>query len=120
MHFSYRYAKPGDILDSPRLLTDYLGGTPEAVPAQYDDASPLLHAGVETPPFLLFHGRHDPLVWFLQSERFAARLRRENIPSLYLDLHWATHAFDYDRRTPGGQLHAYAVLYFLAARTVAR
>lgn len=115
MHFSYRYAKPGDILDSPRLLIDYLGGTPEAVPERYDDASSRARPG--TPPMLLLHGRHDPLVWFLQSERWAAKLRRAGVPHAFLDLPWATHAFDYDRRTPGGQIAAYAVCHFLAAVT---
>jgi len=118
MHLAFRYAYPTDILDSYHLLIHYLGGTPETVPEKYDSASGILQvkAGI-TPPTLLLHGKRDSLVWHLQSERLAARLGDAGIAHTLIELPWATHAFDYDRRTPGGQIGAYAVCYFLAAVT---
>jgi acetyl esterase/lipase len=117
LELAFRYADPEDILNTYKLLVDYLGGTLAQVPANYADASAILQVTAASPPTLLLHGQNDPLVWNLQSRRLAARLGEAGVPHYFLDLPWATHAFDYNPRSPGGQLSAYAVLYFLAAIT---
>lgn len=46
----------------------------EQNPAAYRAASPLAHVDRNAPPFLLLHGRADPVVPFDQSERFSDAL----------------------------------------------
>ena len=86
-----------------------------AARSAYDSASAILLADRTSPPTLLLHGRRDPYVWYLQSQRLAARLTALGVPHFFLDLPWATHGFDFNPRGPGGQLSAYAVERFLAA-----
>lgn len=117
MNFAYKYSREDDILKSPQLLRDFLGGTPAQVPKNYKSASPILLAGKDSPPTLLFHGAQDPLVWFLQSKRLAMKLESTGVRHLFVRLDWATHAFDYNFSGPGGQISTCAVDYFLAAVT---
>ena len=104
MTFAMKYAKPDDVLDSPRLLRQYLGGTPAESSENYRTSSAIDLAQTGGPPTLLVHGRRDILVWELQSRRFAAHLARQNIPHFFLDLPWATHALDYPWHGPSSQL----------------
>ena len=104
MTFAWKYADPKDVLDSPRLLRQYLGGTPEEAPENYRTASSIDLAHPGGPPTLLVHGRRDILVWELQSRRLAAQLTRLSIPHFFLDLPWATHALDYPWQGPSSQL----------------
>jgi hypothetical protein len=76
MTFAWKYADPNDVLDSPRLLRQYLAGTPEDAPENYRSASAIDLAQPGGPSTLLVHGRRDVLVWELQSRRFAAHLAR--------------------------------------------
>ncbi len=115
--FAFQYAEPGDILNTRKLLVDYLGFTLDEMPAQYADASGYALAGAASCPTLLLHGRNDPLVWPRQSERLDARLTRLNVPHFLLELDWATHGFDFNPTGPAGQLSTYTVLTFLARVT---
>jgi acetyl esterase/lipase len=115
--FAYHYAEPTDILNSRKLLMDYLGFTLDENPKQYADASGYTLAGAKACPTLLLHGRSDPLVWSRQSERLDARLTELKVPHFFLELDWATHGFDFNPAGPAGQLSTYAVLAFLAKVT---
>ena len=117
MQFAYKYAKRGDILNSEKLLKQYLGGTPVDVADSYDTASGYLHVNPKTPPTLLLHGANDELVWVQQSQRYSDRLRSNEVRQVFLRLPWATHAFDYNFNGPGGQLATWAVERFLASVT---
>lgn len=117
LHFAWQYSRDDDVLKSPQLLRQFLGGTPETARAAYDGASGYLHVGSSTPPTLLVHGQLDTLVWHRQSERLAARLTEHHVKHLFISLPWATHAFEYNLAGPGGQLTTYAVEWFLAAVT---
>ncbi len=117
LNFAYAFGQEDDILKSPLLLRQFLGGAPGQAPAAYDSASAILHVTPASPPTLLMHGRLDPLVWHRQSERLAARLTAERVPHVFISLPWATHAFEYNLQGPGGQLTTYAVGGFLAAVT---
>ena len=114
MRFAYKYSREDDILHSPRLLRNFLGGTPDQAPGNYDSASAIELVDTGSPPTLLLHGKFDPLVWHRQSERLAKKLAGAGVPNLLVELPWATHAFDYNPRGPGGQIAGYAVEYFLA------
>ena len=115
--FGYVNTHENDMLKSPSLMRQYLGGTPDSARANYESASAIFHVGRGTPPTLLLQGANDALVWHRHSVRLAARLAEQRIPHAHLELPWATHAFDYNLHGPGGQLTMYAVERFLAWAT---
>ena len=117
LHFAWQYARDDDVLKSPVLLKQFLGGTPATARPAYDGASPYWHVGPSTPPTLLLHGKLDTLVWYRQSERLDARLTEQGVRHIFVSLPWATHAFEYNLAGPGGQLTRYAVEHFLTAVT---
>jgi acetyl esterase/lipase len=117
MFFAYTYAVEDDLLKSPNLMRQYLGGPPAAAKANYESASGHQKVQVGSPPTLLVHGTIDTLVWYRHSERLTARLAAARVPQLYLELPWATHAFEFNHAGPGGQLAGYALEHFLAAVT---
>lgn len=117
LEFAWRYGREDDVLNSPLLMRQLLGGTPTTAAAAFRDASAYFHVSSRTPPTLLIHGTLDPLVWHRQSERFAQRLEEEHVPHVFVSLPWATHAFDYNLHGPGGQLAIAAVEQFLAIVT---
>jgi acetyl esterase/lipase len=117
LHFAHEFARADDILNSLQLVRQYMNGTPAEARPSYDSASGILLAEASSPPTLLLHGSRDELVWFRQSERLAARLRALGAPHYFLQLPWATHAFDYNLHGPGGQISTYAVEHFLTAVT---
>lgn len=105
---------PG-VLDSCRVLEEYLGGTPAENPDAYKNASPVNFVSQMTPPTLLIHGALDPIVWAAQSQLLADRLRSSERPNLYLALPWATHGCDANLSGPSGQLSLYAIERFLSS-----
>lgn len=119
MRFVWSIARPDGALDSVKLMTQYLGGSPAGGrEAGYNSASAqmLVRSGL-TPPTLLIHGVLDTLVWQRHSDRLAARLAEAGIPHVNLALPWAVHAFEYSLTGPSGQLTRFALEWFLA-RTV--
>jgi acetyl esterase/lipase len=49
------------------LAAEFLGGSPEQVPANYTAASPIDHVSPGDPPMLLIHGRQDTVIPVSQS-----------------------------------------------------
>jgi acetyl esterase/lipase len=117
MFFAYTYAVEDDILKSPNLMRQYLGGPPAAAKANYESASGHQMVKAGSPPTLLVHGTIDTLVWYRHSVRLSARLAAARVPYVYVELPWATHAFEFNHAGPGGQLARYALEHFLAAVT---
>ena len=117
LYFGYVNTHENDMLHSPALMRQYLGGPPETARAAYESASAqnCVHAGA--PPTLLLHGHIDPLVWHRHSVRLDARLAELGVPRAFVSLPWATHAFDYNLQGPGGQLTTFAVEWFLRSVT---
>jgi acetyl esterase/lipase len=115
--FGYEHAREDDVLKSPHLMRQYLGGTPESARANYESASALRHVTRAAPPTLLLHGELDSLVWHRHSVRLDARLAENAVSHAFVSLPWATHAFEYNLHGPGGQLTTYAVEWFLGAVT---
>ncbi len=118
LNFGYAHAREDDVLKSPALMRQYLGGTPDTARANYDSASALLHVTRTSPPSLLLHGELDTLVWHRHSVRLDARLAELGVAHAFVSLPWATHAFEFNLHGPGGQLTTYAVEWFLAAVTM--
>jgi acetyl esterase/lipase len=111
----YEHPSRRGVIDSKRVLEDYLGGPPAQKPAEYAAGSAVNFVNAATPPTLLVHGQLDPIVWPEQGERLAARLREAGRPHLYLSIPWGTHGCDANINGPSGQLSLYAIDRFLAA-----
>jgi acetyl esterase/lipase len=117
MIFARRFAFEDDVLNSLRLLRNYLGGDPDTSLENYESASSYLIASEKSCPTLLIHGTRDALVWNMQSRRLAEKLRLLKVPHHLLELPWGTHGFDWPFEGPGGQLTRYAVDHFLDSLT---
>lgn len=115
--FGYVNTHENDMLRSPTLMRQLLGGPPDRERAAYESASPIFHVTPDAPPTLLLHGVNDSIAWHRHSERLAERLAAQGVPHLNLLLPWATHAFDFNLRGPGGQLTRYALAWYLARVT---
>lgn len=113
----FGYEKPSrrGVLDSRKLLEDYLGGSPAKIPGVYAAASPLRSVSPATPPTLLIQGALDPIVSPHHSELLQQALDNARRPNLYLVLPWGTHGFDANLNGPSGQLSSYLSEKFLAA-----
>ena len=102
------------VLDSHKMLSDFLGGTPREASRKFLAASPLSFVDANDPPTLLLHGMRDELVFAAQSTRLAESLRGLGVRHLEIRFPWATHGLDANLSGPGGQLSTYAVERFLA------
>jgi acetyl esterase/lipase len=101
------------IMDSRKVMENYIGGTYQQAPKKYFDCSPLEFVGKTSVPTLIIHGENDVLVSPEHSRRLNLKLQQNNVKHYYLKLPWATHGFDYNINGPGGQLSTYAVQTFL-------
>lgn len=113
MFFARKYARADDVLDSLKLLREYLGGEPEDMEEIYESASAISLVSPQVPPTLLIHGTRDTLVWVKQSRRLTAKMEAESAPVRFHELPWATHACDYFPFSPGGQVTMQATIEFL-------
>lgn len=111
------FENPGNplMIDSRKLISAYIGGTPDTNPKGYAAASPLNDVGPLSPPTLMIHGLRDELVWPLHDERLSAKLKAAGRPHFFLELPWATHGCDINLSGPAGQLSVYAIERFLTA-----
>lgn len=105
------------VLDSRKIMEDYLGGTLSQKRDQYIHSSATETVTTHTTPTLLIYGENDPLVSPRHGTRLSLKLQAQNIPHFELYLPWATHGFDYTLNGPGGQLSTWTVKRFLAAVT---
>ena len=101
------------IMDSRKVMSQYIGGTYEQVPQKYVACSPLEFVDKSSVPTLIIHGNNDVLVAPEHSRRLNLKLQQNGIKHYWLKLPWATHGFDYNLNGPGGQLSTYAVETFL-------
>lgn len=111
----YREPSRRLVLDSKRVLEEYVGGSPTQNPRGYAAASALNFVNASTPPSLLIHGLLDPIIWPKQSQVLASRLAEFNRPNLLVELPWATHGCDANLSGPSGQVSLYAIERFLAS-----
>jgi acetyl esterase/lipase len=114
---AFAYSIPANplIMNSQRVISVYMGGTPEQKPDLYNEASPLTAVDAQTPPTLMIHGLRDELVWPVHEERLSARMAAAARPYYFLKLPWATHGCDINLSGPAGQLSTFAIERFLAA-----
>ncbi|MCW3109725.1 MAG: alpha/beta hydrolase [Segetibacter sp.] len=109
------YANPTNplVLNSRKVMEDYLGGTYQQLPQQYIHSSATETATLHSVPALLIHGENDPLVSHLHGVRLGHKLDSLRLKHYDLYLPWATHGFDYTLNGPAGQLSTWSVMRFL-------
>jgi acetyl esterase/lipase len=114
---AWDYTHPGrpDVLDTPRVLENYLGGSPSSAPQAYASASPNEHVSAQSPPTLFLHGGHDQLVLTENVERIMPKLSAAGVEVTYVYLPWANHGFDYNFNGWGSQLAQAEISKFLDA-----
>jgi acetyl esterase/lipase len=98
------------------MMGNLLGGTPDQVPGVYDMASPITHAGPDSPPTLFLQGEHDSFQPARLSRAFHNRLVEAGVPSVYVEFAGTEHGFDMllPRYAPAAQAALYDVDRFLA------
>jgi acetyl esterase/lipase len=114
LFLAWRVPGPKRMIDSRRLLRQYLGGSPAEEPERYASASPIQRAGRKSPPTLMIHGGRDEMVWPLHDYRLSEKLKAAGVPHHFLNMPWATHGCDFNFNGPCGQISTYAVERFLA------
>ena len=114
---TWDYTHPGrpDVIDTPRVLENYLGGSPSVAPQAYAAASPIEHVSAQSPPTLFLHGGHDQLVLAGNVERLIPKLSTAGVPYTYVYLPWANHGFDYNFNGLHSQLAQAEISRFLDA-----
>ncbi len=117
MIFGWNFPCPPLILDSRKVMKDYLGGTYSEQPERYIDSSPVEILQSDAPPTLLLHGRPDVVVAYAHTLRLESKLQRLGVPHFTVDLPWAAHGYDYFFSGPGSQLGLYFLDRFLARAT---
>jgi acetyl esterase/lipase len=101
------------IMDSRKVMDDYIGGPYSKVPQKYFACSPVEFVTKQSVPTLMIHGMNDVLVSPEHDRRLIKKLKPDGVKYYFLKLPWATHGFDYNLNGPGGQLSTYAVETFL-------
>ncbi|MNK92262.1 Lipase 2 [compost metagenome] len=106
---------PGDLLDTPTLLSQLLRSTPQSNPEIYANINPVNFISPYSPPVLLLHGDRDSVVSVRHSQIMAEHLRASRIPYYLLELPYESHGFDLNLNGPGGQAASFAVRQFLTS-----
>ena len=101
------------VLDSRKVMEDYLGGTLNEKRDEYIHSSATETVTTQTPATLMIYGENDPLVSPRHGTRLSVKLKEKGIQFFELYLPWGTHGFDYTLNGPGGQLSTWAVKRFL-------
>ena len=109
------YAHPANplVLDSKKIMEEYLGGTYRQVPGSYVKSSATETATKNSVPTLLIQGKNDPLVAYDHCNRLDKKLEQCHVRHFVLRLPWATHGCDYTLNGPAGQLSTYVTMRFL-------
>ena len=110
----YRDPPRPDPYDVRAVVADFMGGTPDALPARYAEASPVRYARAGLPPTLHLYGGRDHIVAARFGRALHARLRAAGATSVYLELPWSEHGFNALLSGLGGQLSLYYSERFLA------
>jgi acetyl esterase/lipase len=101
------------VLDTDKVLGDYVGGSVYDFPEKYKACSAPQCVNTNTPPTLIIHGAHDCMVSFFHSVRLQAKLNECHIKNYFLDLPTATHGCDFNINGPSGQVSTYTIERFI-------
>ncbi len=106
---------PGNkwVLDTDKVLGDFVGGNVNDFPEKYKQSSPCEFVDSNSAPTLIIHGQHDCMVSFIHSEHLHAKLNANHVKNYFLDLPWATHGCDFNISGPSGQTSTFAIERFI-------
>ena len=109
------WSLPGNplVLDSRKVMKDFVGDTCENAPDKFAASSPIEFVSENSPPTLLIHGDNECMVAHEHSVRLSAKLKEKNIEHYLVTLPWGTHGCDYNLCGPTGQISTYAIEVFL-------
>jgi acetyl esterase/lipase len=98
------------------IMRELLGGLPDEAPDMYRLATVSNYVGPNTPPTLLFHGRHDSAAPIASTRALVARLTEAGVPAALIEMPATEHAFDYvlPELSPPAQASFYYLDRFLA------
>jgi acetyl esterase/lipase len=113
MAWGYNHPANPLVLDTRKIMTDYLGGTVTEVPQNYAASSATEIATGHSVPTLMIFGKNDPLVPYTNGTKLNSILNAKGVENFLLLLPWATHGCDYTLHGPSGQLSTYTVEQFL-------
>ena len=74
-----------------QVLAQFLGGTPQEVPDNYAQASPVTHISPDDPPVLLIHGDRDQIVPYAQALIMQQKLQEAGVSVELITLHGGGH-----------------------------
>lgn len=117
MVFGYSLPTNPLIMDSRKIMEQYLGGGYPAVPGNYVASSPVEHLSPSSPPTLLLQGRPDVLVSWRHTAHMKAKMDSLGVRHFIVDIPWGAHGFDYVFRGPGSQISLYFIERFMAEVT---
>jgi acetyl esterase/lipase len=95
------------------MVENFLGGRPEERMERALLASPAVHVGAGTPPFLLIHGTSDDVVPVRQSRSMRDTLRAAGVPVTLIELPGVGHSIDELGRDPRFRVSTCTTLAFL-------
>jgi acetyl esterase/lipase len=96
-----------------KLLTAYLGGSPEEFPERYRAVSATLHVRAGLPPIFIATGDNDHLVPYEGHVEFVRKLDTARVPNELVTIPYADHGFDVAWGGIGGQITRHAAAEFL-------
>ncbi len=101
-------------LTTASSIYNLIGGSYEAMPDAYTDASPVDWIRDDLPPLLIIEAKMDTIVPSHHGEKITKRLVQTNTPFVHLMVPWARHGFDAVTFGLGAQLVQYHMDRFLA------
>lgn len=96
-----------------KLLTAYLGGSPDEFPERYRAVSATLHVRAGLPPIFIAAGDNDHLVPYEGHVEFVRKLDAAGVPNELVTIPYADHGFDVAWGSIGGQITRHAAGEFL-------
>lgn len=112
LEFGYEIANDSDVIESKKLLENFLGGKLFEQIDNFRSASMLQFISSESVPTLILHGKIDPLCWYKHGERLKRRLEHNKVPVVDIIFSHATHGFDYFLSGASGQIASSAIISF--------
>ncbi len=96
-----------------KLLTAYLGGSPEEFPERYRAVSATFHVRAGLPPIFIAAGENDHLVPYEGHVEFVRKLDAAGVPNELVTIPYADHGFDVAWGSIGAQITRHAAGEFL-------
>ncbi|MBA3971046.1 MAG: alpha/beta hydrolase [Bacteroidetes bacterium] len=101
------------VLDTDKVMGDYLGGSVYDIPEKYKACSAPYFVSKNSTPTLMIHGENDAMVSFQHSVRLQKKLNEFQVKNYFLDLPTATHGCDYNINGPSGQITTFTIERFI-------